>query len=515
MKSRAILIKREGDAQHRPGRRYEIEPPTTLGRSPENAVVVDDPDVSRQHCVIEYEASEFLVRDLRSANGTYLNGKRVSAAALRHGDVISLGGVTFTFQSWAPLRREGPGAGTGAVTGAVTGVVASTRLFEGKTPFDSISLDSGALRMHEALEKYRLLYQVGEIISSLNDPDVFFQLILEQIFHRFRCDRGVVLLGKHPEELEMVATRTRGPDAGRVPLSSTILRRVLEGGESLLVRDSLLDDRLYGSDSVTSVPSRSILCAALSHGQEVLGAIQIEALQKTGAFVENDLEMLAAIGRQAAAALVNLRLATQKERLVQLAELRRSLPADMAERLLPDRARWAAPSRAPVVVMVADLRPLGAAGDEVEPAAHFERLKQAVDRLTEAVHGQQGTVGKLTGDALMAFWGAPVEWPDSPLRACRAALESAERVPEAALGLHAGMAMVGTFGGTTRSDYTALGPTVDLASRICGLAPPGQVLASPEAHERLLGHGLGEWVPVERLTGVKGPTRLFHLRGLT
>ncbi len=506
MKNRAVLIKREGNQTEGPGKRYEIIPPTVLGRSPDATIELDDPNVSRHHCRIEFEANEFLVRDLRSANGTYLNTKRINAAALRHGDVIRVGTTTFTFQTWAPAPRE---------VSTIPNAVTAGRLPMGKTPFDSITLDSGAARMGKALEKYKLLYQVGEIIANLDRrPEVFFQLILEQIFERLPADRGIAVLGARPDALDLVASRARGPEAGRVPISSTILRRVYETGESLLVADSLLDDRLYGADSVMGGASRSIVCAALSHADQVVGAIQVESVKMAGAFDENDLQLLAAIGRQAAAALMTVRLAEQKERLVHLAELRRSLPRDLAEQLLPDRDRWTRPTRAPLVVMVADLRRLVDAGAEADPEALFGRAREALDLLEQAVFRQQGTVGKLTGDALMAFWGAPSPCEDGPLRAARAALECVERAPSASVGVHAGPALVGTFGGTHRADYTALGPVVNLASRLCGLAAPGEVLLTEQVHESLFGNGLGQWREVERLQGAPGPARLFRLQGL-
>ncbi|HZN95120.1 MAG TPA: FHA domain-containing protein [Myxococcales bacterium] len=506
MKNRAVLIKREGSQAWGPGQRFEITTPAVLGRSADATVVVDgDPNVSRQHCRIEFEANEFLLRDLQSANGTYLNAKRVSTAALRHGDVISVGDTTFTFQTWAPAPREV----------SVPGAVAAARLPPGKTPFDSIDpKDSSLARMGVALEKYKLLYQVGELIASLDRPERFFPLVLERIFDRLPADRGIVLVGTDPDALEMAATRARVPEAGRVPISSTILRRVFQTGESLLFADTQLDDRLYGAESVTGGASRCIVCASLSHADQVVGAIQIESIRQPGAFDENDLQLLAAIGRQVAAALVGLRQAEQRERRVLLAELRRSLPLDLAEQLLPDRERWTRPARVPVVVMVADLRRLLDAGPEADPAAVFGRAREALDLLEGAVFGQQGAVGKLTADALMGLWGAPLPCEDAPLRAARAALECVERVPGVGVGVHAGPALVGTFGGSYRRDYTAQGRVVDVASRLCGLAAPGEVLLTEPAHELLFGDGLGAWREVERLEGLEGPARLFRLRSL-
>jgi len=110
-------------------------------------------------------------------------------------------------------------------------------------------------------------------------------------------------------------------------------------------------------------------------------------------------------------------------------------------------------------------------------------LNDYLSRMTDIILDEEGVVDKFEGDAIMAFWGAPLPQEDQALRACRAALrqqaalgELNSRFQEMGLpplsmriGLHSGEAVVGNLGSEKRFDYTAIGDTVNLASRLEGL----------------------------------------------
>jgi adenylate cyclase len=110
-------------------------------------------------------------------------------------------------------------------------------------------------------------------------------------------------------------------------------------------------------------------------------------------------------------------------------------------------------------------------------------LNDYLSRMTDIILDEEGTVDKFEGDAIMAFWGAPLPQEDQALRACRAALRQQAALSELnqqfqemglpplamRIGLHTGEAVVGNLGSEKRFDYTAIGDTVNLASRLEGL----------------------------------------------
>jgi adenylate cyclase len=131
--------------------------------------------------------------------------------------------------------------------------------------------------------------------------------------------------------------------------------------------------------------------------------------------------------------------------------------------------------------------------------------------VSKCIHPNDGTVVKYIGDAIFAFWNAPELQPDHPGRACRAALSFREhvkqqvdgRVLRTRIGIHTAPARVGNFGSAERFDYTALGESVNLASRLEGL---NKVLGTDCLISRETQEGIGDQL-------VTRPLGLFQLKG--
>ncbi len=145
-----------------------------------------------------------------------------------------------------------------------------------------------------------------------------------------------------------------------------------------------------------------------------------------------------------------------------------------------------------ITVLFADIRGFTPLAETQPPAQIVRMLKQYFELMAETVFGHRGIVDKYIGDALMALWGAPEPLDDAPLRACRAALEMQAKLVlfnsgratcgeppiGVGIGINSGPAVVGLMGSSRRPEYTAIGDTVNVASRPCGLARAGQVLTS-------------------------------------
>ena len=115
-------------------------------------------------------------------------------------------------------------------------------------------------------------------------------------------------------------------------------------------------------------------------------------------------------------------------------------------------------------------------------------MDQVYEILIHKVHDYEGTVNKMTGDGIMALFGAPIALEDAPQRAIRSALaihremvKFSEKLKQEKglppirmrIGIHTGPVVVGTLGNDLRVEFTAVGDTVNLASRMEGLAEPG------------------------------------------
>jgi adenylate cyclase len=150
--------------------------------------------------------------------------------------------------------------------------------------------------------------------------------------------------------------------------------------------------------------------------------------------------------------------------------------------------------RSEITLLFADLRGFTHLSETIEPEDLVAVLNQYLAAAVGAVIKEEGTVDKFLGDAVMAWFNAPVQQPDHTLRAVRTALamrsvvaELHHRLPAAyrlmfGTGIHTGEAVLGLIGTEQRSDYTAIGDCVNSAKRIQESAAPGQILISEQSY---------------------------------
>jgi adenylate cyclase len=173
--------------------------------------------------------------------------------------------------------------------------------------------------------------------------------------------------------------------------------------------------------------------------------------------------------------------------------------------------------RREVSVLFADVSGFTRMSERLDPEEVHAVMNECFAGLGAAIRDEEGYIDKYIGDAVMALFGAPVAHEDDPARACRAALAMqaflvgfAERCQARAgvalrmrIGIHCGLVLAGGVGSDVRMDYSVMGDTVNLASRLESNAPPGGVLVSREVVRRTRGRfGFG---PPRQLT-VKGKT---------
>lgn len=141
------------------------------------------------------------------------------------------------------------------------------------------------------------------------------------------------------------------------------------------------------------------------------------------------------------------------------------------------------PRKTEISIMFSDIRGFTTISEKLDAQDLAEFLNFYLSEMTRIVFKRQGTLDKYIGDAVMAFWGAPIEEPGVTIRACECSLDMMKRVGELqkqweaegkprldiGIGLNTGVASVGKMGSSLRSGYTALGDAVNLSSRLEGL----------------------------------------------
>jgi len=179
-----------------------------------------------------------------------------------------------------------------------------------------------------------------------------------------------------------------------------------------------------------------------------------------------------------------------------------------------------------ITTLFADIKSFTAFSGSTEPEVLMRVLNQYMAVAAEAVLDEEGTIDKYQGDAIMAWFNAPIAQPDHTLRAARAALALVQGVskvhgdmpPEFQLtfrvGIHFGEALVGLVGTEQRLDYTAIGESVNIAKRLQENAVEGQILISKAVADRIKKQIELRSVQPIQIEGREQPLEVFELVGL-
>jgi class 3 adenylate cyclase len=239
----------------------------------------------------------------------------------------------------------------------------------------------------------------------------------------------------------------------------------------------------------------------------------------------DELEALASAMSGAAAELETSEAKLAEERRIR-ADLGRYLPVQLVEQVVRHEQDLAlGGERRTVTVMFADVAAFTTLVERLPPEQVVTILNQLFTILTEIVFRHGGTVDKLIGDCVMAFWGAPTRSPDHAARAVAAAgdmmrwLEVGNDAWQAthgvtihlAIGINTGEVVVGNFGSETRMEYTCIGEPVNVAARLEALARPQQILVTAATRDAA---PAAEYLPVgnHALPGRQQPIELFEVR---
>ncbi len=179
--------------------------------------------------------------------------------------------------------------------------------------------------------------------------------------------------------------------------------------------------------------------------------------------------------------------------------------------------------RREIACIFADLRGFADFSVRHSPEKLMETLNKYLGLGAEAVLAEEGTLDKFQGDAVVAFFNAPLTQENHVLRALRAAVKIREKTTqlhthlgpehrlEYGIGISVGEAIVGNIGTPQRLDYTAIGPSVNMAKRLQTAAEPGQILLTRQVYERTRDHITARPLVLQEVTGPEGPIHAYEL----
>jgi adenylate cyclase len=183
-----------------------------------------------------------------------------------------------------------------------------------------------------------------------------------------------------------------------------------------------------------------------------------------------------------------------------------------------------------LTAMFADIRGFTSLSEGLTPTALVDLLNEYLSEMTEIIFSHQGTLDKYIGDAIMAFWGAPLETADHAERACRAALgmsAAMERLQDRwekqgrpridiGIGVNTGPMLVGNMGSERRFNYTIMGDDVNLASRLEGVTKQfgTRLIISHTTWEEVRTKIVTRELDLIRVKGKKKPVAIYQVLAL-
>jgi len=488
----------------------------TIGRAPDNTVVLDDPRASRYHAHINAaENGTFMIIDgamvngqlRRSANKVFINGEPRFEHQLKNGDRITIGASTLRFEQPAEerttdVRYDDKPLGHTQLLISANDVMSTVLRSKEEVPV-SAQRDKVLEALQRKANILSALYEMSKTLGSVFDLNAIFEKATDIIFRSTPADRVVALLAEGPTNgddanLTPIAMRARDnkleAHARRLSIGRTITRKVMKDRVALLSQDAASDEQFAGVDSIVSQGVRSTICAPLVAESRVHGALYADRLDPFAAFKPDDLELISAVAAQTAIAVENARAHERLAREeVARANYSRFLPEYVVKQMLenPDSFKLGGVSQT-ITILFADIRGFTRISEHAPPEKIVSLLNRYFSAMTDIIFAHGGTLDKYLGDGLMALFGAPTATPDDASNALNAAVAMQRRLiginrelhdegfPEigVGMGLHTGEVVVGYIGSDRRSEYTAIGDAVNTSSRLESNAEGGEILIS-------------------------------------
>ena len=499
-----------------------------IGRSNDNDLILADNTVSRYHTEIQKRKNDYILADLGSYNGTRLNGKSIQKVFLKHGDKIQIGSSKLTFLingnsldqaedsvvltverdsavdrqivRSSPLERHGQSQEL---------LVSSEDKNEEKRGKSDFALKKERFNSQEYLAELArnnkvlfVLYEISRHLNQIHDFNELLSKIMDLIFMVIDADYGFLVLagGPNGDNLIPVVVKHKtepGKSKREIKASRTLIDKVINGKVALLTSNAMTDSRLDGAKSVMIQQIRSAICVPLWREDKIIGVIQLDSVRIDNQFNQDDLELLKAIGSQAAMVIEQSAL---NERIREEERMRNRLQRFHSPQVIEMILKGGEETIDDIMeskeliatILFADIVGFTRLSETMPPREINIILNRYFSSMTDIVFSNGGTLDKYIGDGLMAVFGAPMEKEDDAERAVRTALEirreltammkttSADRRFDIRVGLNTGRVVAGNIGSPKRMEYTVIGDPVNVASRLESIAKPNQIVIGEE-----------------------------------
>lgn len=507
-----------------------------IGRLPECDLCLPFSEVSRHHArIVKNEAQQWSVEDLQSTNGTILNQFQIkSPQTLRNDDIIQIGNTFMTVILNLPQTAKMTSLGT---------------MKEGKTILRNaqelqqqwIQADdvSDPLTTHQtAIFRLQYLVEIAKGLNSAESIEAIFSQVQKVVFQELKSIERLALLvdveGDGKLKLINAASKTSPYSMPEVRdinwISQTICQRVFDERVSIKLVDAQSDEDFSKEDSILMQGIRGALAVPLWDQNQVVGVLYADArlrLEHSDPLEDDDLSFFSTLANLVASSVQRWLLSYKLQGEANIRhKLERYHSPTVVQHLIAqgvlDDGRII-PIETDMSILFADLVGFTALSEKLSPQEIAELLNNLFEEMLKSIFDAGGTLDKYIGDCIMAFFGAPEKQVDHADRAAKAALGMLARLDQLnaekqlwheplqlRIAINSGKAVVGDVGSSQRVDYTVLGATVNLASRMESVCAPGECIISDATYQRLTHKE--HFIPIGegRFKGIDRPIMIYQ-----
>lgn len=313
------------------GRTLKTEDETIVIGRGSDQIPLTDHTVSRRHAELRASDGGWLLADLHSTNGTWINGVRVvKPVRLKHGDQIRVGSTLLVYTGDETVEQlSGQNIPRDLVTLDVGGMHVDSEIIA-SLPSNEDSVVMAAPETAYAVKSWNIIRQLSDVIGSLLPADQLLARVLDIIVENVDVDRGVVFLRDEqtgellPEVVRFHGRKSKeAAPVENIMTSRTILNHVVNSREGILCTNVVGDRRFQNERSVQNLGMRSVICAPIVAREQVLGVIHLDTPPTRHTYNEHELRLITAIGYQTGLAIENSRLVrshVERERLAAAGE---------------------------------------------------------------------------------------------------------------------------------------------------------------------------------------------------
>lgn len=503
---------------------YLARDEVVIGKLFENDIELKDNTVSRQHCKLQRVGKGYKLIDMKSTNGCYINGQRVQNRLLEVGDKITVGRTILSFLTVSKEENYRD---------------SSDQKISLIVPLDELIKADIKPKLKNAESNFLAsLTELGRSLIASQNIDDSFQKISALIFKFVRPEK--ILIFYYDDKQNDIHLRYTYSQSGQkddvVNISKTIALKAIHEKAAILSSNTRNDSRFDSSKSIIIYGITSAISVPIWAKDSIYGLIYVDTSSFSQVFIEKDLEIMSIIANFAGFSIEGSNSLEKLNRERRLrARLERYHSPAVVSRLMEFQDSSTGeemPYReSEATVMFMDIVKFTSRAEKMTPIEVGIFLNNFFTEMTEIIFKNNGTLDKFIGDAIMAIFGIPLEFENHAELALVTALEmmkkledinsqmAAENRIHVRIGIHSGKLISGDFGSPKRLDYTVLGNTVNIASRLeSSLAGTDEIvvaettyLATSQKFDfELLGekklHGISQPVKAYRVKGLKGAT---------